>query len=142
MLPPIHHNSVKELIKYQVCFMYQICRKANSNAQEYVTLGTYGFIILFNLSQYYVIYYNRFFDLVLIFAGYQSSSTINFFSLFSLMLTEAAVLYHLCFLLKCTINFPEQLGPAAWIRTLLIQIIIDGVKQQMEKWKLAYQKET
>ena len=34
--------------------------KANSNAQEYVTLGTYGFIILFNLSQYYVIYYSLF----------------------------------------------------------------------------------
>ena len=40
---------------------------------------------VFNLSQYYVIYYNRFFDLVLIFAGYQSSSTINFFSLFSFL---------------------------------------------------------
>lgn len=102
-------------------FTYQIHMKANSNAQEYVALGTYGFIILFNLSQYYVLYCNRFFGLVLIFAGYQSSSTINFFSLFFNVNWGSS--------LKCTIDFPEQLGPAAWIRTLLIQITIDGIKQ-------------
>lgn len=95
--------------------------KANSNAQEYVTLGTYGRIILFNLSHYYVLYCNRVFALVLIFAGYENSSAINFFSLFFNVNRGSS--------LKCTIDFPEQLGPAAWIRTLLIQIIIDRIKQ-------------